>query len=80
MKKIHKRDVADLKVAVANHKQQGRRDSVWIFGSSEETPGTTDGKAIRLCNGGMQLDPLLTIDEIAVSRRVGQPRQSLTQI
>ena len=73
-KKIHKQDVADLKVAVANHKQHGRRDSVWMFGSSEETPGTTDDKAICLCNGRMQLKPLLTIDEIAVSHRVGQPR------
>ena len=76
--KIHKleQDVASLKVAVDNHEQHGRHDSVRIFGLSEETPGTTDDKVIRICNGRMQLDPPLTIDEISVSHRVGQPRQS----
>ena len=52
------KDVADLKVQVDSHEQHGRCDSIRIFGLSEETPGTTDEKVMRLCNQKMKLkDP-----------------------
>ena len=70
------KDVADLKVQVDNHEQHSRRDSIRIFGLSEETPGTTDEKVMRLCNQRMKLTPPLKLDEISISHRVGKPRQT----
>ena len=72
--KIHdlENEVSDLKTIIDNHEQHGRRDSIRIFGLSEETSGTTDDKVMRLCNRRMKLDPPLTLDEISVSHRVGR--------
>ena len=65
-------EVSELKTIIDNHEQHGRRDSIRIFGLSEETSGTTDDKVMRLCNCRMKLDPPLTLDEISVSHRVGR--------
>ena len=71
---IHKlnQDVIHLQSRVDNLEQHGRKDSVRIFGLSETTPGTTDQKVLRLCNKRMKLQPPLTLDEIAISHRVGK--------
>ena len=71
---IHKwnQDVMHLQSGVDNLEQHGRKDSVRIFRLSETTPGTTDQKALRLCNKRMKLQPPLTLDEIAISHRVGK--------
>ena len=68
-------EVAELHVMVDNHEQHGRRDLVRIFGLSEESPGSTDDKVLRLCNIRMKLNPPLTLSEISVSHRVGKPRE-----
>ena len=72
--KIHdlENEVSELKTIIDNHEQHGRRDSIRIFGLSEETSGTTDDKEMWLCNRRMKLDPPLTLDEISVSHRVGR--------
>ena len=75
--KIHKleQDVASLKVAVDNHEQHGRRDSVRMFGISEETLAPL---TIRLCalqwlyTAGSSPDHWWDL----VSHKVGQSRQS----
>ena len=64
-------EVFELKTIIDNREQHGRRDSTRIFSLSEETPGTTDDKVMRLCNRRMKLDPPQTLDEISVSHRVG---------
>ena len=68
-------DVAQLQSRVDDLEQHGRKDSVRIFGLSEDTPGTTDEKVLRLCNQRMKLQPPLTMDEIAISHRVGKVKQ-----
>ena len=69
-------EVSHLKTAIDDHEQHGRRDSVRIFGMSEETSGSTDDKVLRLCNSRMKLVPPLFVDEISVSHRVGKPKPS----
>ena len=65
-------DIAQLQSRVDDLEQHGRKDSARIFGLSEDTPGTTDQKVLRLCNQMMKLQPPLTMDEIASSHRVGK--------
>ena len=70
------KDVAALKVRVDDHEQHGRRDSIRIFGLSEESSGTPDEKVLRLCNKRMKLQPPLMLDEISISHRVGKPKET----
>ena len=67
------KDVSELKSIIDNHEQHGRRDYIRILGLSENTPGTTDAKVMRLCNQRMKLVPPLSIAEISVSHRLGKP-------
>ena len=66
------RQVRELETKMDDYEQHGRRDSVRIFGLSEDSPGSTDEKVLRLCNKRMQLSPPLRLEEISVSHRVGK--------
>ena len=68
-------DVAQLHSSVDDLEQHGRKDSVRRFGQLEDTPGTTDQKVLRFCNQMMKSQPLLTLDEIAISHCVGKVKQ-----
>ena len=70
------REVGHLHMRLDDLEQHGRRDSIRIFGLSETTQGTTDDKVLRLCNGRMNLEPPLALEEIAVSHRAGKPAVS----
>ena len=67
-----KNEVKVMTNRIDDLEQHGRRDSMRIFGLSESTPGSTDEKVLRLCNTRMKLQPPLSLDEIAVSHRVGK--------
>ena len=64
--------VSRLQVTVDDLEQHGRRESMRVFGLPETTPGSTDDKVLELVNNRMKLQPPLSLDEIAVSHRVGQ--------
>ena len=64
--------VSRLQVTVDDLGQHGRQESFWVFGLPETTPGSTDDKVLQLVNNRMKLQPPLSLDEIAVSHRVGQ--------
>ena len=64
-------NVEELQTKLDDLEQQGRKDSVRIFGLPEVDPGTTDEKVIKLCNEWMKLEPPLALEEIAVSHRLG---------
>ena len=66
------RQVRELETKMDDYEQHGRRDSVRIFGLSEDSPGSTDEKVLRLCNKRMKLSPPLRLEEISVSHRVGK--------
>ena len=66
------RQVRELETKMDDYEQHGRRDSVRIFGLSEDSPGSTDEKVLRLCNKRMKLSPPLGLEEISVSHRVGK--------
>ena len=68
-------DVAKLQSRVEDLEQHGHKDSVRIFGLLEDTPGTTDQKVLQFCNQMMKLQPPLTLDEIAISHRIGKVKQ-----
>ena len=68
-------EVAQLKLAVDNLEQHGQRDSIRIFGLSEQTPCSTDEKVLRLCNERMRIQPLLSLEEISVSHWVGKSKE-----
>ena len=63
-------EIAQLKITTYELEQQGRKDSVRIFGLSESGPGSVDEKVLALCNSGMKVEPSLKLDEIAVAHRV----------
>ena len=69
--KLLKSEVAQLKISTDELEQQGRKDSIRIFGLPETGPGSTDEKVLDLCNKRMKVTPPLQLDEIAVSHRVG---------
>ena len=71
---VLEREITHLKLAIDNHEQHGRRDSIRIFGLSEQTSGSTDDKVLRLCNERMRIQPPLSLEEISVSHRVGIPK------
>ena len=68
--KLLSSEVAKLKSAADDLEQQGRKDSVRIFGLPETGCGSADDKVLALCNKRMKL-PDLKLDEIAVAHRVG---------
>ena len=65
-----------MQTRIEDLEQHGRKDSIRIFGLSECTPGSTDEKVLRLCNDRMQLQPPLSVDEIAISHRVGKSQEA----
>ena len=67
------RQVTEMETKMDDLEQHERQDSIWIFGLSEATSGTTDEKVLRLCNQRMHISPPLTVNEISVSHRVGKP-------
>ena len=75
-KRIHalEGEVAQVKLAIDNHEQHGRRDSIRIFGLSEQTPGSPDETVLRLCNERIKIQPPLSLEEISFSNRVGKPK------
>ena len=68
-------DVIQLQTRVEDLEQHGRRDSLRFFGIPEDKPGNTDDKVLKLCNKRLKLNPPLSKDDIAVSHRVGPPKQ-----
>ena len=66
-----KNDLCIIHLIVTILKQQGRKDSVRIFGFPETGYGSADDKVLALCNKRMKLLPPLKLDEIAVAHRVG---------
>ena len=68
--KLLKSEIAQLKIT-DELEQQGRKDSIRIFGLHETGPGSTDQKVLDVCNKRMRVAPLLQLDEIAISHRVG---------
>ena len=67
-------NVEELQTRVDDLEQQGRKDSVRIFGLPEVDSGTTDEKVTKLCNERMKLEPPLALEAIAVSHRLGLQR------
>ena len=68
-------EVTQLQTRVEDLEQHGRRDSLRFFGIPEDEPGNTNDKVIKLCNKRLKLSPHLSKDGIAVSHRVGPPKQ-----
>ena len=68
-------EVTQLQTRVEDLEQHGRRDSLRFFGIPEDEPGNTDDKVLKLCNKRLKLHPPLSKDDIAVSHRVGPPKQ-----
>ena len=66
------RQVRELETKMDDYEEHGRRDSVRIFGLSEDSPGSTDEKVLRLCNKRMKLSPPRRLEEISISHRVGK--------
>ena len=64
-------EIAQLKITTDELEQQGRKDSVRIFGLPESGPGSVDEKVLALCNSRMKVEPPLELDEIAVAHGVG---------
>ena len=60
-----------MKTRIDDLEQHREKDSIRIFGLSECTPGSADEKELRSCNEFVQLQPPLSVDEIAVSHSVG---------
>ena len=69
--KLLSSEVAKRKIAADDLEQQGRKDSVRIFGLPETGSSSVDDKVLALCNKRMKLWPHLELDEIAVAHRVG---------
>ena len=68
-------EVTELQTRVEDLEQHGHRDSVQVFGIPEDESGSTDDKVLRLFNKRLKLDPPLDLDDIAISHRVGQPKE-----
>ena len=65
-----------MQTRIDDLEQHSQEDSNRIFELSECTPGSTDEKVLRLCNDRIQLQPPLSVEEIAISHRVSTPPEA----
>ena len=65
--------VSDLEIHQDDLEQQGRKDSIRVFGIPEDTSGNTDFKILSLFNKNMSLEPPIVLEDVSVSHRVGRP-------